>query len=223
MTGPATPLLTTHDLLLALAGRVDDDLLASSRELIAIGEDGQALELLTATLIADRAILPPHVREAVVAAGRNLRIELDAEQALPRATHEEGIPHAFHGDAGQPARSARIAEVLTGPAARQLGNCRTWLSWRLTPAGSAPGPLPHPVVLVEIGPDAHTVAEVLAYQLAATLDRAGAPSSVETFPAGAVLPGYHVEALRSARPIGEDGAPARPGRDAVAPRRGAGI
>ena len=40
-TAPASP----HELLLRLAGRVDDDLLADARELVAVGEDGHALEL----------------------------------------------------------------------------------------------------------------------------------------------------------------------------------
>ncbi|NMI00815.1 hypothetical protein [Pseudonocardia acidicola] len=208
MTEPGAQALTTHELLLALAGRVDDDLLATSRELAAIGEDGQALELLTATLIADRTPLPPEVRRAVVTAGRTLRIGLDAEQSLPRPARENGTAHRFQADAERPGGSARINEVLTGPAARQLGDCRIWLTWRITPAGSAPGPVPHPVVLVEIGsggPDtgieSHTTADVLAYQLAATLDRAGARASVEAFVAGSTLPDYHAEALRSARPV----------------------
>ena len=34
-----------YDLLLALAGRLDDDLLARARELVAVGEEGPAVEL----------------------------------------------------------------------------------------------------------------------------------------------------------------------------------
>ena len=48
-----------HDLLLRLAGRVDDDLLTDARELVAVGEDGHALELVTAALAADGTALPP--------------------------------------------------------------------------------------------------------------------------------------------------------------------
>lgn len=211
MTESASPVLTTHELLLALAGRVDDDLLASSRELVASGADGQALELLTATLVADRAALPPPVRAAVVAIGRALRIGLDAEQELPAAVREDGTPHRFHADAAPPAAVAWVGDVLAGPAAHQLAGRRSWLTWRRTPAGAAPGPLPHPVLLVEVdeeaGPDAHTAADVLAYQLATILHRAGAPASVEAFVAGSALPGYHAEALSSARPV-----PAETGR-----------
>ena len=43
---------TTHDLLLALAGRVVDDLLRWARELVALGEDARAVEMLTASLVA---------------------------------------------------------------------------------------------------------------------------------------------------------------------------
>ena len=45
---------TVHELLLALAGRLDDDLLAWARELVAVGEEGQAVELATAALAAER-------------------------------------------------------------------------------------------------------------------------------------------------------------------------
>ena len=45
MPDTVTTALSTHELLLALAGRVDDDLLAGCRELVAFGEDGQAFEL----------------------------------------------------------------------------------------------------------------------------------------------------------------------------------
>ena len=49
---------TIHDLLLDLAGRVDDDLLAWARELVAVGETQHAFEVIGATLVADRAELP---------------------------------------------------------------------------------------------------------------------------------------------------------------------
>ena len=47
-----------YRLLLELAGRVDDDLLAAGRELVAVGEEGHALELLVAELVAGRVELP---------------------------------------------------------------------------------------------------------------------------------------------------------------------
>ncbi|MFC5995961.1 hypothetical protein ACFQE5_17285 [Pseudonocardia hispaniensis] len=211
MARPGTSALTMHELLLALAGRVDDDLLALCRELVAIGEDAQALELLTATLIADRTVLPPQVRASVAAFGQSLRIGLDAERELPAGRRENGTTHRFDPDAGGRGATTRIGSVLAGAAHRPPG-CRTWLTWRITPAGSAPGPLPHPVVLVEIAAEVafeEHLADVLAYRLAAVLDRAGAAASVEVFVAGTVLPSYHAAALSSARPV-PDAAPHRP-------------
>ena len=54
-----------HELLLGLAGWVDDDLLAIGRELVAVGEEAGALELLVASVAADRTVLPHPVRIAL--------------------------------------------------------------------------------------------------------------------------------------------------------------
>ncbi len=192
-----------HELLLALAGRIDDDLLAWCRELVAVGEDGHAVELLTATLIADRTVLPARARAAVVAAARAARTDLDADAALVAAETEYGTPHRF--DAG-PSVDALAAAVGALPA-RQVAGCRTWVTSRLTPAGTAPGPLPHPVVLVEVAEDTRPV-DVLAYQMAIACERAGQRAAVEVVVAGADRPQYQQEALRTARPVHVDGAAA---------------
>lgn len=214
MTDTPTTVLSTHELLLALAGRVDDDLLAVARELVAFGEDGQAFELLCAALVADRAALPPPVRESLVSTAAQLRIDLDAAGALPPAAPESGTPHRFVGDVDAPGLAARLAEAL---AAHRPGGGRSWLAWRTTPAGAAPTPLPQPVLLVEIpgsaGPEEHA-ADVLAYRLAATLQRVGVAVAVEVFVAGSVLPAYHGEALSAARPLPAPG-PASPVAPAV--------
>jgi hypothetical protein len=150
------------ELLLAVAGRVDDDLLAWARELVAVGEDGRAIELVTATLVAEQMALPPEVRAAIVQASRAARSELDAARALAPARTEVGRRHRFDpapaGIAG-----GRITAALQTVLARQAAGCSIWLTWRLTPAGGAPGPLPHPVVLVELaGPEHAPSADVLA-------------------------------------------------------------
>ena len=185
-----------HELLLELAGRLDDDLLAWARELVAVGEEGQAVELVTAALAAERVALPPAVRTAVVAASRSAHTDLDAEAELEPAVAEDATGHRFDASAGS---GDRIAAVLAGLPARRLAGCTLHLSWRRTPAGAAPGPVPRAVVLVETGPDRS--ADVLAYLLATELDRAGVPASVEVFTTGNALPAYHVAALRSARRI----------------------
>ncbi|GAA3051464.1 hypothetical protein GCM10010464_14830 [Pseudonocardia yunnanensis] len=187
---------TTHDLLLSLAGRVDDDLLAWARELVAVGEDAHAVEILTASLVAAGAVLPQPVRSALVAAARSARTDLDPDATLPPARPEESSEHRFEPG---PSDDVVAAALLAVPA-RQLQGCRVLVARRLTPAGSAPGPLPHPVVLVEAQPGARAT-DVLAYQLAVILDRAGVPASVEVLIAGVPLPAYHAAALRRARPI----------------------
>lgn len=223
--------LPTHDLLLAVAGRVDDDLLTWTRELAAVGEEFRAVELLTATLIAERVVLPSRVRAAIVAAGRTVRTEFDAEVDLPPAREDErdgepGTAHRFD-TAQSGAGTDRITTTLHGLLSRQVTGCRVWLTWRLTPAGSAPGPLPHAVVLVEIvGDDGASRAastDVLAYQFASALEHAGTPASVEVFTVGAQLPDYHQAALRTARLFAatatvRDASPVPPRSAAVASR-----
>jgi hypothetical protein len=185
-----------HDLLLELAGRLDDDLLAWARELLAVGEGGQAVELATAALAAERVVLPPSLRAALVAAARDAHTDLDVDAALPPPAVEDGTPHRFEAGA---APGDAVVAALTALPARRLAGCTLHLTWRRTPAGTAPGPLPHAVVLVEA--DADRSADVLTYLLATELDRAGVPASVEVYTDGAPLPAYHVAALQSAREV----------------------
>jgi hypothetical protein len=191
MSDVATP--SVHDLLLALAGRLDDDLLAWARELVAVGEQEQAVELATAALAAERVVLPPPLRTTVVAAARAAHTDLNVERALPEGAPEGGTPHRFDASA---ASGDEIVAALTALPARRLSGCTLHLTWRCTPAGAAPGPLPHAVVLVEADPDRS--ADVLAYLLATELGRTGAPASVEVFTVGTPLPAYHAAALRAA-------------------------
>ncbi|GAA5121613.1 hypothetical protein [Pseudonocardia adelaidensis] len=190
---------TTHDLLLALAGRVDDDLLRWARELVALGEDARAVEMLTASLVASRAVLPPAVRSALVAAAHAARTDLGPAAALPPPHAETGTEHRFAAPRG----SDPVAGALLEFPARPLIGCSVLLARRLTPAGTAPGPLPHPVVLVRVH-DRTRRAEVLAYQLGAALERAGAPASVEVLPADGAVPAYHAAALDAAVQLRED-------------------
>ena len=185
-----------YDLLLALAGRLDDDLLAWARELVAVGEEGQAVELVTAALAAERVMLPAAVRVAVVAAGRAAHTDLDVGRELAPPVPDDATVHRFNPAA---ASGDRVAAVLAGLPARRLAGCTLYLTWRSTPAGAAPGPVPRAVVLVEAGPDRS--ADVLVYLLATELDRAAVPASVEVFTTGTTLPAYHRAALAAARRI----------------------
>jgi hypothetical protein len=209
MTPPAP---SVHDLLLALAGRLDDDLLAWARELVAVGEEGQAVELAATALAAEEVALPPAVRAAIVAAARAAHTDLDAARALAPAAADDGTAHRFDPQAGD---ADAVVAVLTGLPARRLAGCRVHLTWRRTPAGAAPGPVPHPVLLVESDPDRS--ADVLAYQLAAELDRAGIAASVEVFPTGTTLPAYQAAALRAAREVPVGGRTDGAGRPAAGP------
>jgi hypothetical protein len=192
---------TTHDLLLALAGRVDDDLLAWARELVAVGEDAHAVEMLTATLTADRVTLPHPVRSRLVEMARAARIELDADAELPAPTPEEATEHRF--GTHEPA-TGRVSAALTALPTRLLQGCRVRLTHRLTAAGSAPGPLPHPVLIVEVEPGSRRP-DMLSYQLAVALERSGVPTAVEVLTAGTPVSAYHAEALRSADPVRLEG------------------
>ncbi len=199
-TAPGSP----HELLLRLAGRVDDDLLADARELVAVGEDGHALELVTAALAAEGATLPTSVRAELVAAARMARIDLDADTALAPAAPDT-TAHRF---TASPAADVAVMASVRELPARLVDGVRLRLSWRQTPAGSAPGPLPHPVLLVET-PEGGRPGEVLAYQVGAALARSGAHVSVEVLTSGRPLTTYHADALRDSTPL-DGGAAARP-------------
>lgn len=184
----------THRLLLELAGRVDDDLLAAGRELVAVGEEGHALQLLVAELAAGRVELPDPVRRGLVTEATARRVQPDADRCLPRAPgHTTPDPeHRFtgHGPGGAriAAAIATVPELLDGA-----------LAWRTTPAGSAPGLLPHPVLLARVG-DGDS-AEVVTYQGQTALARARLVASVEVQDGDDPQTGYHRAAWASSVPV----------------------
>lgn len=184
----------TYRLLRELAGRVDDDLLATGRELVAVGEEGHALELLVAELVAERAVLPHAVRSELVAEAAARRVQPDADACLPPAADVAAGPHRFDGD-GPPGAAEAVTAALAGVPVPESG----WtLAWRTTPAGAAPGPLPQPVLLARTGP--HDAPEVLTYQAQAALARAGLVVSVEVGD-DSPDPDYHRAAREVARPL----------------------
>ncbi|MBP2365026.1 hypothetical protein [Pseudonocardia parietis] len=195
----------TYRLLLQLAGRVDDDLLATGRELVAVGEEGHALELLVAELVAGRVTLPAKVRRDLVAEAAARRIQPDADLGLPRGDRAGGaLPHRFTAD-GPADRTADLARALAEVAGPDGG----WLlAWRVTPAGSAPGPLPHPVLLGRAADDGS--AEVLTYQAQSALTRTGITASVEVHDDGDPDTTYHRAARAVALPL-SGGAPVAAG------------
>ena len=197
---------STHDLLLAMAGQVDDDLLAWARELVAVGENTRAIALVTAGVTADRTSLRAALRATLVAAARAAHTDLDAGSALPEAS-DSALDHRFA--AAPPGGDDRVAAAVGALPPRLLDGAEVRLAWRLTPAGSAPGPLPHPVVLVEVEAGGRP-ADVLAYQLSVALDRSGVVASVEVLTSGNPLSEYHAAARRAAQRIHEASATAPP-------------
>jgi hypothetical protein len=190
MDGPTYE--STHQLLLGLAGHVDDDLLSWVRELVAVGEEARAVSLVTAGVVAERIQLPAPVRAALVDAGRAARAGIDPVELAPAA--EPVVEHRF---APAPAGAGDVASAIRALPARQLQGAVVHLTWRLTPAGTAPGPLPHPVVVLEIDPVRHS-GEMLSYLVASGLARGGVHASVEVVAAGQAHPPYQAAALAAA-------------------------
>ncbi|MBO0851653.1 MAG: hypothetical protein J2P20_19485, partial [Pseudonocardia sp.] len=194
----------THSLLLSLAGLVDDELLGWCRELVAVGEGDYAIELATSTVQADRVRLASGPHDALLAAAGRRQL-LAAGETLPPADQSPRMRHRFVADptsAGFPPgpNGERDPEVaLRAVPSRLLRDCQVLLVWRTTPTGGAPGPLPHPVVLIETAEAAG--ADVLAYQVGEVLARAGVFASVEVFAAEHQLGDYHRAALTEARRI----------------------
>jgi hypothetical protein len=190
----------THSLLLSLAGLVDDELLGWCRELVAVGESDYALELAAAAVQADRVRLPGPLHADLLDAAQRRRV-LGRGESLPIADSVPRMPHRFAVDPTEHGFPPRAEEwspqtALRSVPPRLLRDCQLWLTWRLTPAGGAPGPLPHPVVLIEtldgVG------ADLLAYQVAEVLARAGVFASVEVFSGESELDEYHRAALAEA-------------------------
>ncbi|GLZ33004.1 hypothetical protein Lesp02_51920 [Lentzea sp. NBRC 105346] len=185
-----------HDLLLAMAGRVDDDALSQAREFLAVGELDRAVELLVGTLLAGSIPVLPDERAALVwllgevRSNPALADRLPVVEVLPRVRHRftaEADPFEGVGDA-----LSRAVSVL--PDVRGV-RC----VWRSSPAGSTPGPLPQRVVLVDIGPKGF--APATAYRIDSVLRGAGVRAAVEVVTVGTQLSDYHAAAMTSARAL----------------------
>ena len=204
--GFAVP-LRLHNLLLALAGRLDDSALSEARELTARARLDEAAELTTGALIAGR--LP--VRESeqhelglVLELSRSDATLAD-QLAVNDAEADNGIQHQFTGD-NQPEQGIAAALDRTLQVLPDLRSVHA--VWRNTPAGSVPGPLPQRVVLVEIGPEGNPPAA--AYRVDAALRRAGIRTVVEVSGPGAERRRYHEQALSSATAVWLAGASTQP-------------
>ncbi|MEJ2869562.1 hypothetical protein WCD74_17430 [Actinomycetospora sp. OC33-EN08] len=184
-----------HDVLLGLAGRIDDDALTTVREMVAAEDDAEAAELLGGCLLADEVGLGADERAVLAPWFASGRVDPDLLAALPvdpDARRRSG--HRFTTTAGAVEPAASLAR-----AARRLpGVVTVRESWRVTPAGVAPGPVPHRVVLVETADpdDCDHVVHHLAHAA-----RGLGSTSIEVYASGVALPAYHRDALAAARPL----------------------
>lgn len=193
--GFAVP-LRLHNVLLAMAGRLDDSALTEARELVARSHLDDSIELATGALIAGRIMVrPPEQREIALVlemsrSDATLADQLTVGESVP------GYTHRFSRD-NDPERG--IAEALDRTL-QVLPDLRSVHAvWRNTPAGSVPGPLPQRVVLVEIGPEGHPPA--VAFRVDTALRRAGIRAVVEVTGPGAERSDYHEAALAAATPV----------------------
>ncbi|GHG19665.1 MULTISPECIES: hypothetical protein [Amycolatopsis] len=194
MDGFSVP-LRLHNLLLALAGRIDDSALTEARELIARAHIDEAVELTTGTLIAGR--IPVSSAEQ-----RELALVLEMSRSDATLANDllvdETEPVNTHRFSGDNAPEFGIAEALDRTL-QVLPDVRSVHAvWRNTPAGSVPGALPQRVVLVELGPEGNPPA--VAFRVDTALRRAGIHSVVEVSGPGVAHSEYHQAASAAASP-----------------------
>ncbi|GAA2781941.1 hypothetical protein [Crossiella cryophila] len=203
-----------HQLLLELAGRIDDDAVLAAREHAALLEYERAAELMLGALLAGRISITP-------AEQYRLRHVLDEVRIDPALADQVVVSEVRLGD-GHRFNSGNdpipgLERVLAGVLRRLPALRSVWGTWRTTPAGAAAGAVPHQVLLMEVGPEGFPSAVV--YQLNRAMQQAGVRSSIEVFRTGEELPEYHEKALATARRIDVPGYEAEPIRERPVARR----
>ncbi|MGW6934958.1 hypothetical protein ACWGE0_33180 [Lentzea sp. NPDC054927] len=202
--GVALP-VRLHDLLLSMAGRVDDAALSQAREFLAVGELDRAIEMLLGTLLAGSIPVLPDERAAITWILHEVRSDGSLTDRLPVV---EMLPFVRHRFTSESDPAADIAGPLTR-AVSVLPDVRSVRCvWRSSPAGSTPGPLPQRVVLVDIGPQGF--APATAYRVDSVLRKAGVRASVEVLTVGTQLSDYHASAVTASRVVPISGAPMAP-------------
>lgn len=193
--GFAVP-LRLHNVLLALAGRLDDSALSDARELVARSHLDDAAELTVGALISGRIVVRPAEQRELALVLEMSRSDASLADQLTVGDTVPGFTHRFSRD-NDP--DAGIADAL-GRTLEVLPDLRSVHAvWRNTPAGSVPGPLPQRVVLVEVGPEAHPPA--VAFRVDDALTRSGIRSVVEVTGPSADRTEYHEAAVAAATPV----------------------
>jgi hypothetical protein len=185
-----------HDLLLALAGRVDDDALSQARELLAVAEPDRAVELVVGCLLAGRIAVTDLEHRQIA----DLLDELNSSRTLADLlVVVDTLPVPRHRFSAESDPVAGIATALA-KVVTSLPDIRSVMSvWRSTPAGASPGPLPQRLVLVDIGPQGY--APATAYRIDRALRRAGLSAAVEVLRPATQLSDYHAAAVTTAREV----------------------
>ncbi|WP_016696649.1 hypothetical protein [Actinoalloteichus spitiensis] len=205
-----------HDLLLGLAGRIDDESLTDAREFLALAEPDQAVELVVGALVAGDVALPPATRVELA----DLLVEVRSDAALADRVRELGDEHVgVHRFVQDNAPERGVGQAVAGLGRRLSAVSSLRCAWRVTPAGTAPMGTPQRVVVVE-STDA-AVAPATAFQIARALDAADLPATVEVLLPGSPVPEYQRAASEAGVLVELDGhAPAAP--DGRPPERDAG-
>jgi hypothetical protein len=189
-----------HHLLLRLAGKVPDGLVAQARAWLAADRVDEAVRAVTFTALAQRVPL----FEEDVALLRELMEDRDADSSMLSgveiAQYDPAPPFGFGASPpGTPApvrpSDAPLDDVDTAAVAavaEELGLRGLWRAWRF-PVDGSPWPPARKVYLVEAGPDVDVVA--LSGRIQQRLTSAGeADPQVETYLSDAVsdteLPTY---------------------------------
>ncbi|GGS17276.1 MULTISPECIES: hypothetical protein [Actinokineospora] len=208
--------IRVHDLLLVLAGRLDDDALAEARELVAATEVDRALEFVVGCLVAGPIALTQdeqaELHDLMVAAHCDptvaARVPVSETAAALRHRFVAGRVDGVSPEDGVAEAAARVLDVL--PDIRAV-----WAVWRTTPAGAVSGPVPHRVVLIGVGPGGF--APATAYRVQHALRRAGLTASVEVLREGADHSDYHHAAVRYATEVMAERASLPPATGSPAP------
>jgi len=188
-----------HDVLIGLAGRVDDDALTDSRELLAATELDRSLELLVGTLLAGRIPMTAGERDELVAIAGDSSLPLVGLDRLAVSEARVAEVAGRHRFAGGTDAAAGIADAVR-PILPALPDVRSVRAvWRITPAGSVPCAVPARVVIVEVGPGGYPPAT--AYRVAHALRRVGVHAAVEVLRDGMTRTRYHETALRLATEV----------------------
>lgn len=198
-SGVALP-IRIHDLLLTLAGRLDDDALADARQMLASAELDRSLEFVAGCIAAGNVILTREQRRELEALFSDTYLDPSLIDRVKIADRSNAGRHRFavgavegrEPDRGVADAVSQVLDVL--PDVRSM-----WCVWRLTPSGPASGPVPHRLVLVGVGPGGFPPAT--AYRVEHALRRAGIRASVEVLVDGVEPTEYHREAMRNARQV----------------------